>query len=109
MANTHFFASELERDGQAALKRAGHLLAMAETLRGMPGANAPTAEMRQYLAGLGFCVVHVDALAMAEKVMRVNEPVDDGLGMHGTGPTEWEKALRAVQEALLVTNHPRLA
>ena len=108
MADARFFASELERDGQASLKRAGHLLAIAETLRALPGVNAPTAEMRQYLATLGFCVVSADALAHAELLMREHEQPDDGLSTHGKGLSNFERALLAIQEALMATSHPRL-
>lgn len=104
-----YFATQLEQEAKAALKRAGQLFSIAETLQAMPEKNAPTAEMRTLLAGLGFCVISTDALAMAELTMRKNEPEDDGLSMHAIVPSEWDKALQAVQEALMFTNHPRFA
>lgn len=104
MADAQFFATELERDGMAAIKRGGLLLASAQTLRSMPGVNAPTVEMRQYLAGLGFCVIAADALAYVEHfVSNADAPEDDCLMRHATGASEHDKALLAMQEALKAT------
>lgn len=108
MSSIRRFADELERDGNNTLRRAGQLLVMAKTLRELPATNAPTAEMRQLLGSLGFCVVSADALAYAERHMRDAEPIDDGLSIYGHGISDWDKALLAIQEALTATNHPRL-
>lgn len=104
MADTKRHASELEREGHDALRRGAHLLAMADTIRRIPEVNAPVATIRSFLASLGFCVVHQEALAYAEVFMRDERPEVFG----GDAARTWDAASTAITEALLVTNHPRL-
>lgn len=94
--NLHPFATELEHEGQAALKRAGQLLVMASSLREMPATNAPTAQMRKLLGDLGFAVVHRDALRCAAACMDTVDEHPEGW----TGAEAFDKALKAVHEAL---------
>jgi hypothetical protein len=94
--NTQFFAAEMEREGTYLLKRAGTLLAVATSLRALPGGNAPTAEMRNHLAGLGFAVVSRDALVVAEACMDAIDEHPEGVD----GAHAFNAAHAAVREAL---------
>jgi hypothetical protein len=108
MADGKFFATELDREADKHMGHVVRLRELAEQVRALPVANLPTAELRALLGRLGFCVVPVDALAHAERALRTADLADDGLGMHGTGPSEQEAALAAVQEAITFTTHARL-
>lgn len=99
MANHDHIADLMERDAATLRAQADRLARAAESVRATTSPNVPIFEMRKHLAVLGFAVVSVDALVIAESCME-NLDSDDGMPEGCSGTDEFEKAHAAVREAI---------